>query len=113
MHDIGSSLDLKTAIERMGDREIFLEIAHYFAGTLPGNIQEMEEMLQREDMNSLMRLAHSCKSNCASMGAEEERVLCLELEQAARSADKEKSQAILAQLKPKLLILKDTLSALS
>ena len=106
-------LDVQGAVERMGDREIFLEIAHYFAERLPENIQEMESAFARGDMPSLTRLAHSCKSNCAGVGAEEERALCLVLEQAGRAQDVPAAEAALARLKPKLLDLKTVLESIS
>ncbi len=113
MDAITIHLDLENAIERMGDKEIFLEIARFFAAGLPDSIAKMDEALARGDLESLSRLAHSCKSNCAAMGAENERAMCLTLEQAGRAADKTLAGVALAELKPRLLALKTVLDNLS
>jgi HPt (histidine-containing phosphotransfer) domain-containing protein len=106
-------LDLEAAIERMGDKEIFLEISRFFASGLPKTVQDMENALSSGDLEALTRLAHSCKSNCAAMGAEDVRARCLTLEQAGRAADKARATAALEDLKPVLLALKETLDGLS
>ncbi len=105
-------LDLETAIERMGGKDIFLEIARFFAARLPETLGEMEAALQTGDMPALTRLAHSCKSNCAGVGAEEERGLCLALEQAARAEDKTGATAALDRLRARLPLLKEALESL-
>lgn len=102
-------LHLDEAIARMGDREIYLEIAHYFAGRMRETLGELLGKLNDGDMENATRLAHSLKGNCATIGAEELRTACLALERLCREERREQALAAYAELVPKLLTLRETL----
>jgi len=100
------------AIERMGDEEIYREIAHYFAGHLEESLRDLGEALDRADTESAGRFAHSMKGNCATVGAEAMRENCLTLEQLCRSGALEAARAQYAGMAPKMLALREVLLAL-
>lgn len=102
-------LNLDEAINRMGDRETFLEISSYFAARLPEALDELNRALQTGDTEAATRYAHSMKSNCSAMGADELRELCLVLETTCRKGELEQARALYAELAPKLLVLRDVL----
>ena len=79
-------LDMDAAIDRMGDREIYLEIAHCFADNLPAALDALDAAICDLDMPTATRLAHSLKGNCSTVGAEELRAACLSMEQLCRAA---------------------------
>lgn len=100
------------ATARMGDEEIYLEIAHYFAGNLADSLSELEQALNSGDTDKACRLAHSLKGNCATVGAEALREHCFTLERLCRSGEKGKAQEIFNGLAPKMLALRTRLLAL-
>ena len=110
MHAIYLVLDMDAAVERMGDREISVEVAHCFADNLPNALESLQAALARADMEAATRLSHSLKGNCGTVGAEELRRDCLLLEQTCRAEDAEKALALFGDLSPKLLALREVLA---
>lgn len=106
------SLHLEDAIARMGDREIYLEIARYFAGHMEQTLTDLETALKKEDLKSATRLAHSLKSNCATMGAYGLQEKCLHLEHLCGAEDRDTAFALYTALVPKFLELRALLQAL-
>jgi FOG: HPt domain len=106
------TLNLEDAIERMGDREIYLEIAHFFASHLQESLKALSLALNSGDAVEATRLAHSLKGNCATVGADELRDQCLQMERLCRDGDLDKAHVLYAELSPKLLALRDILMAL-
>lgn len=109
MNSNSISLNLDEAIDRMGDRETFLEISRYFAARLPEALEELDRALQAGDTEAATRYAHSMKSNCSAMGAEQLRAHCLSLETVCRKEELEQARMLYAELAPKMLILRDIL----
>lgn len=95
-------LDLSSAIERMGDKKLFLEIAYSFSVLLPEIQDDIAAALAAGSMQEARRLVHSLKSNCASMGAEKLRAEVYTLEQACNAGDKEGATLLFEGLRPKL-----------
>ncbi len=95
-------LRIDEAVERLGDRSLYLEIAQAFVDALPGIRAAMDAARARADLAELRRLAHSLKSNCATLGAEEARQAAYALETACRdgntAAVAHKAQTLDAQL---------------
>lgn len=106
------SLNLDEAIKRMGDREIFLEISRYFAARLPEALEELGLALESGNMPEATRYAHSMKSNCSAMGAEQLHELCRDLEVICRNGEIENARKLYAGIAPQLLALRDALLAL-
>jgi HPt (histidine-containing phosphotransfer) domain-containing protein len=80
-------LDMAEAVERMGDKDIYLEISRYFAEHIPDSVADLGKALMQGDLASATRLAHSMKSNCAAVGAELLREGSFELERLCREGD--------------------------
>lgn len=106
-------LNVAEALERMGnDEEVYREIAHYFADNLPKSLQSLRQALDRNQVDEARRFAHSLKSNCATVGAEELRAQCYELEALCRGEDLAEARRLYALLVPRLMFLRDRLLAL-
>lgn len=106
-------LQYQEALQRMGgDREVYLEISRYFASTLPDSLQAIKEALDEGRPDTARRLAHSLKSNCATVGAEDLRAQCHTLELLSRNEELDKARLYHATLTPQLLCLRDKLLAL-
>lgn len=106
------TLNYDEAVERMGDTEVYLEIAHYFASHLQESLQSLGRCLEQTRMVDATRLAHSMKGNCATVGADELRDLCFTLEKLCRDNKRDAAQALFMEVAPLLLLLKDRLLAL-
>ncbi|MDR2160661.1 MAG: Hpt domain-containing protein [Desulfovibrio sp.] len=104
-------LNTEAALERMGDMEIYAEIAHCFAANMEKYLEDLCRALERADMPAATRLAHSLKGNCGTVGAEELRLDCLRLEQICRAEDKAAAAALFGELRPRLLELRGILAA--
>lgn len=71
------------AIERIGDAGIYREIAFVFKENLPNYTGQIENAMEERDYETIRRLAHSIKSNCATIGADELRIFFGSMEEAA------------------------------
>lgn len=100
----------KEAVERIGDEEIYREIAHYFAEHLEGSLNELTNALADGDTGTAARLVHSMKGNCATVGADVMRGQCLILEKLCCSGNLEEARSHYADLRPKMLALRDLLA---
>lgn len=105
-------LNLDEAISRMGDRETFLQISQYFASRLPQSIEELSAALETGDMAEATRYAHSMKSNCKAMGADQLHKECLALEDVCRQGEIDSARKLCAELVSRLLELRGVLLAL-
>lgn len=113
MSTLHIELDMDAAIDRMGDKEIYLEIALYFADQLPKSIEELDKALQGARMPEATRFAHSMKSNCATVGAETLRQECYTLEKLCSSGEVDSARAAFEALTPKLTDLRQALLSLA
>lgn len=112
-NECDAPLNYEEALERMGnDREVYLEIARFFADNLPASLQLLVSALNNNSAEEARRFAHSLKSNCATVGAEELREQCYTLEVLCRNGDLEKARACYSALVPRLMCLRDKLLAL-
>ena len=100
------------AVERLGDENLYLEIAHYFASHLAESLKDLGAALGLEDASSAARLAHSLKGNCATVGADILRGHCSTLENLCREGELDSARSLYATLTPKLLALRDVLISL-
>ncbi len=110
-------LNKADAIERMGDEELYKEIAHFFGQHIPENLQKLECALKAsvageggpEQLETAMRLSHSFKGNCATVGADEVRPKALELELLCRNNQAEQACQAFPAFKLAMLELSDAL----
>ncbi len=94
------------AVERMGERELYLEISHFFAGHLPELLVELEGAMDKGEWEKATRLAHSLKGNCATVGAEGLRPIVYDLEKFCRAADARNARMYFTALKAPLMDLR-------
>jgi HPt (histidine-containing phosphotransfer) domain-containing protein len=106
------TLRREEAIQRIGDKILYLEIAHYFASHLAESLKDLGAALGLEDASSAARLAHSLKGNCATVGADILRGHCNTLENLCREGKLDSARSLYAILTPKLLALRDVLISL-
>ena len=105
-------LNLDEAIKRMGDREIFLEISRHFASRLPEALAELNLALEAGDIARATRYAHSMKSTCSAVGAEDLQEQFRALERICRQGELDSAGKLYAELIPQLLTLREILLAL-
>ncbi|MDR2076020.1 MAG: Hpt domain-containing protein [Desulfovibrio sp.] len=105
-------LDTEAAVERMGDREMYGEIARAFARNMGNALRDLTRALREGDMPAACRFAHSLKGNCDTVGAGNMRQACLRLEQYCREEKADKARSLFEDLRPKLLELREILIAL-
>lgn len=89
------------AIERVGDADIYREIAHLFSENLTNYMAQLDSAMSEKDYPTVKRLTHSIKSNCATVGADGLRAFFASMEQAAD----ENLEAELTTLLPQALTL--------
>lgn len=106
-------LNVDEAVERMGDKETYVEISHYFAAHLPESLSQLQNALDRGDLESATRLAHSMKSNCATVGAEHLRERCQALEKLCREGDLPMARELFSSLEQHLLAIRQRLEEIS
>ena len=104
--------DIDTAIDRMGSRDLYVEIARSFADALPETENAIADALKRCAWPESRRLVHSLKSNCAAMGAEELRQRVYTLEMACAEGNKDIAHSLFIPLRGDLHVLRDELLAL-
>lgn len=106
------ALNLEEAVERMGDRDIYLEIARYFASHLEQTLEQLRAALHEGRVEEATRLAHSLKGNCATVGADALREECLKLEHLCRAGKRDMALDAYDALAPQLLALRERLNSL-
>ena len=105
-------LDMEAALDRMGGRELYADIAHAFADSLPGTEAAIAEAMGKCAWPEARLLVHSLKSNCAAMGAEALRCRVHLLERACADADGTTAARIFPALREELRALRAELLAL-
>lgn len=105
-------INVEEAVERMGDKDIYLEIARYFASHLPSSLAKLDACLRAGKLDEATRAAHSLKGNCATVGADALKEDCLQLETLCQTGDHDRASAIYAELAPKLVALGEKLNSL-
>jgi HPt (histidine-containing phosphotransfer) domain-containing protein len=105
-------LHREEAAQRLGDKDLYLEIAHYFSSHLEESLKDLGAALSSADALTAVRLAHSLKGNCATVGADVLREHCKTLENLCREGKLDSARSLYESLVPKLLVLRDVLISL-
>ncbi|WP_169726960.1 Hpt domain-containing protein [Desulfovibrio cuneatus] len=105
-------LDVASAVERMGDKEIYLEIARYFSERVVPDVAALAEALEKGSMEEATRMAHSFKGSAATVGAEIARAACAELEAACRQGNTEALPGLFATARQELATAQKAIDAL-
>ena len=101
--------DRDAALDRMGSRDLYIEIARVFADSLPETEAAIAAAMDRDAWQEARRLVHSLKSNCAAMGAEGLRCRVYILEKACANADVETAADLFDALRRELRALREEL----
>ncbi len=112
MSTISPVINLQGALDRMGDMEIYLEIAEIFAENIPNALRVIEERMAENDLKEVTRIIHSLKGSCATVGAESLAAVCSALEKTCTEGNLSAIQAGYASLKPLLEALPGALRAI-
>lgn len=70
--------------------ESMVNIIILFLENFPQQIAQMQQALQKNDLDTVARLAHSLKSSCASLGAMQLATVARDLEQMISGGEKNK-----------------------
>lgn len=88
------TLHVDEAVERMGDKALYLEVARYFVALLPETIANLKSAMEQENWQEMRRYAHSLKSNCAALGADGVREEAYKLELACNAGEAEEASRL-------------------
>ena len=105
-------LNTKDALERIGDLGLFKEIAGMLAQSVSESLKTIRAHMDEGNMKDAMRLAHSLKSNFATVGADDLRAVAAMLEAACRDSQKADAEDNLAILEEGAAQFKDALAKL-
>lgn len=104
--------DMEAALDRMGSWDLYAEIGHAFAESLPATETAIADAVGRGGWAEAHRLVHSLKGNCAAMGAEALRSQAYTLEKACADADGETAARLFTVLREEFEELRKDLLAL-
>ncbi len=108
-----SAFDQFVALWGSDATEIIQEIVGIFLDNAPQLLADMGTALDAGDMRELRRLAHTLKSNSATVGARSFSERCQALEDAARHGDIERAHWLLEQIDDAFPAVRDRLSVVT
>lgn len=107
-------VDLPDLRERLdGDKELFLEVAAILIEQSAGQLQAIEEALDREDFEEIGRHAHSLKGSLMNLSAKRAAARARELEQFGKSSETSQSREAFTQLKLELQAFREFVEEIS
>ena len=77
------------------DEDLFAELVAIFLDDTPARIRDMQEALDKDDVERLEGAAHALKSSCANLGAFTLSALFRDIEAAGRSQDLERAGSLI------------------
>jgi two-component system, sensor histidine kinase and response regulator len=105
-------IDLKEALQRVGDQETLEELARLFIEECPKLMAQISQSLAASDGIALERSAHSLQGSSASLGAPGISRAAQELQELARSGHWIAARAVFASLEKEITCLYSKLSTL-
>lgn len=105
-------LNTKDALERIGDLELYKDVASTLSDSVGESLTKIRGHMDAQNLKEAMRLAHSLKSNFATVGADDLRAVAAMLEDSCRNCQKEDAEDNLSILEEGTIQLKDALSKL-
>ncbi len=88
MPEAAGRIDLVKLYERFdNDPELIRQVRDLFVQDSPGRLEKIAKALAEDDVDGMVKLAHSLKGVCATIYAEPLRQKALEVEMAARGGD--------------------------
>jgi two-component system sensor histidine kinase/response regulator len=95
----GAPLDLDRVAERtIADRDFIKDLLQEFIDLLPGYIEGLQEALQKGDVESLRRRAHTLKGAAANLSADEVAAAALRLEKLGATNNLSEAEDALADV---------------
>ncbi len=102
--------DLEVSLARLdGDRELFANMAQFFAEDSPGLLDSVRGALQAGDAETAERAAHSLKGLAANFSAEDAVQSAFQVERAAKAGKLQSAAASLGQLEREVQRLRKAL----
>jgi HPt (histidine-containing phosphotransfer) domain-containing protein len=97
-------------LERLeGDRELAAVIIEAFLDDMPGQIENLKNIVAANDAHTAGRLAHSIKGAAANCGGERLRKAALTMENAADDGDLDAVKSRINELEAQFSLLRDTM----
>ena len=85
---VQGGIDIQAVIERMGGQEnLAAKVYLKYMETVPGILDSMEKAVRQHDLTQTEKYAHSLKSACANIGADEASSAAAVIEKAAREKE--------------------------
>ena len=97
-----TQMNVDEAVARMGDKEIYNEIARFFAENLEEYIDRLEHVISEDREFDATRYAHSLKSNCATLGADNLKEELFKLEKLCKENKMHEAKTLFASLQEPL-----------
>lgn len=87
-------------IDRENWKVIALELIHVFLEIAPGQMTQLCNYWNAKDIEGVKQVAHSLKSSCGNVGAEEAHDLLSAIEKAAMIQDKKSLEQLMLKFPP-------------
>lgn len=95
------------------DPEFLVEIIDIFLADTPQRITELETCLQKQDVDTFTRAAHSIKGSAANLGALRLRAAAEELEHHSRASGLTETDTMIAEIKSRFAEAKTELNIIA
>ncbi len=111
LEDAVSHFNKEDLLERlMGDEELACEIIEGFLSDIPQQISSLKDALKEADPPHIQRRAHSIKGASGNVGAIALQELAMQMEEAGKASDLEKSALLLTMLDQEFIMLKKAIA---
>jgi CheY-like chemotaxis protein len=106
--DASPVIDIGAYVDRMGgNREIAIAIIKGFTGLLPGQLKVIREAIEKNDIATVDREAHSIKGGASNVFANDLMLAAKELEMHAKSGSLDRAVELLEEIGKKATLLVD------
>ena len=89
-------------LQEEGEPDILKELIELFLADVPPQLKALREAEEREDAQSVERIAHTLKESSSHRGAIRMAAICAELEEIGRSGDLAPAPALISRLEAEL-----------
>lgn len=98
--DVTDALDqsVLSGLRELGDQKLLAELAELFLEDATSHLEALREAVEDDDPPSVVRVAHTLKGTCGSMGALRMSATCAELEDVGHSGELERTPVLVERL---------------
>lgn len=98
--DVTDALDqsVLSGLRELGDQQLLAELAELFLEDATNHLEALREAIEDDDPPSVVRVAHTLKGTCGSMGALRMSAICAELEDVGHSRELERTPVLVERL---------------